>query len=137
LTQIILIFKHCCSGPKSSQLTSFPIHTHCVTNRKYPIVFSNSLTMDFNMTEVTEPGATLNATLPALGTQPFILLRHPAVLITDWIAFIILFAWSIILAHRIASFKVDDSSDNYFFGCPLKLMSLLLLRLLIICIPRF
>ncbi len=60
----------------------------------------------------------LNATL-LLGTQA-LLLGHPAVHITDWAAFLILLAWSIILARRVASFKVDDAllMENYFFGYP-------------------
>ncbi len=67
---------------------------------------------------LTELDASWNETLPR-GTQA-LLLRHSAVLITDWAAFLILFAWSIILARRVASFTVDDvpRMENYFFGYP-------------------
>ncbi len=62
----------------------------------------------------------LHADLP-VGDQAkgeaLLLIRNPAVLVTDWVAFIILLAWSIILAHKIASFKFDESRvDNYFSG---------------------
>jgi hypothetical protein len=70
-----------------------------------------------NGSNLTESDETWNETL-AFESQEF-LLRHPAVLITDWIAFIFLLAWSVVLAHKINSFKVDDATrvGNYFFGC--------------------
>jgi hypothetical protein len=65
---------------------------------------------------LTKAGASWNETLP-LGTQE-LLLRHPAVLVTDWAAFLILLGWSIILAHRVASFTGGDvpRMGIYFFG---------------------